>query len=241
MSKKKKETGNIDLGAHLQKARRSLKVRIEDAVKETKIRATYIKAMESGDLDSLPGGVYTKGYLKTYAEFLKLDPDDVIERMNRVEKEAPSSASDQNMVSEPYREEFSPSLMIIVSSIVIAIVAYSVWHKFYAASDEIKDERAQKVIGVFSNPDPVITLVANDKVKLKIEYMDGSALYEKEMDYGDTYFLPNKEEVIMTAETPEAIEIYLDGEKVSSFSNLEEKSGGLVLDVEKLLANLEIH
>jgi hypothetical protein len=46
------------------------------AERDTKIRARYLAALEQGDYRELPGAVYTKGFLRNYALYLGLDPDD---------------------------------------------------------------------------------------------------------------------------------------------------------------------
>lgn len=45
----------------------------------TKIRVRYIQALEAEEYGILPGTTYTKGYLRTYAKQLGLNPDEVIE------------------------------------------------------------------------------------------------------------------------------------------------------------------
>jgi len=238
-AKKKKENVGVLIGAQLCKARGALKSRIEDVVKETKIRATYIKAMESGEFESLPGGVYTKGYLRSYAKFLGLDGDEIIDKLNRgdeIIEEVPEKEEETiiDATDDPQSAEFSPSLMIIVASIVTSIVIYAVWSEFYDIP-EVRDERAQKVLGVLSNPNPTVTIVANDEVTLVIENPSGGVVYEGKMNYGDTYFLPEKDGLIMKAGSQESVELYLDGEHVSTLDNLEKKSdGGIVLDTNKL-------
>ncbi|MBA2701829.1 MAG: helix-turn-helix domain-containing protein [Chloroflexi bacterium] len=48
------------------------------AERDTKIRSRYLAALERGDYRELPGPVYTKGFLRNYALYLGLDPDDVL-------------------------------------------------------------------------------------------------------------------------------------------------------------------
>src|SRR6185369_9147221 len=53
------------------------------AERETKIRVRYLSALESGDYRDLPGAVYTKGFLRNYAIYLGLDPEDVLRQWRR--------------------------------------------------------------------------------------------------------------------------------------------------------------
>ncbi len=51
---------------------------IEDA---TKIRIKYLKAIEEDKFDEIPGKVYAKGFVKSYARYLKIDQEPVILEM----------------------------------------------------------------------------------------------------------------------------------------------------------------
>jgi cytoskeletal protein RodZ len=53
------------------------------AERDTKIRARYLAALERGDYKDLPGAVYTKGFLRNYALYLGLDPEDVLYQWRR--------------------------------------------------------------------------------------------------------------------------------------------------------------
>src|SRR3954469_13750076 len=62
----------------LAAARERKGVDLYRAERDTKIRARYLAALERGDYRDLPGAVYTKGFLRNYAIYLGLDPDDVL-------------------------------------------------------------------------------------------------------------------------------------------------------------------
>ena len=65
------------LGDALRTQREQMGVTLEQAAEDTRIRAKFLQAIESGDYQSLPGTVYTKGFLRNYAEYLSLDPDEM--------------------------------------------------------------------------------------------------------------------------------------------------------------------
>ncbi len=62
-----------EIGLRMKERREELGLSIDDAVKETKIRSKYLKAIENGHFDIIPGEVYAKGFIKSYAKFLGLD------------------------------------------------------------------------------------------------------------------------------------------------------------------------
>jgi cytoskeletal protein RodZ len=54
---------------------------IRNVATATRIRAEYLAALESDDLERLPAPVYAKGYLRTYARYLGVDPEPLVEML----------------------------------------------------------------------------------------------------------------------------------------------------------------
>jgi len=66
------------LGDALRLQREQMGVTLVQAAEDTRIREKFLQAIESGDYQSLPGTVYTKGFLRNYAEYLNLDPEEML-------------------------------------------------------------------------------------------------------------------------------------------------------------------
>jgi cytoskeletal protein RodZ len=62
------------LGETLRRARLSKNVTFEDAERVTRIRREYLEALEREDFGRLPAPVYARGFLRSYAGYLGLDP-----------------------------------------------------------------------------------------------------------------------------------------------------------------------
>lgn len=71
------------IGAKLRKQRQSRRLTLAEIAASTKIQERYLAAIESGDDSELPASVFVKGYLRTYAESLGLDPASVLEEYER--------------------------------------------------------------------------------------------------------------------------------------------------------------
>src|SRR3954462_11052048 len=52
---------------------------IADVEVATKIRAKYLRALENEEFGLLPGNTFVKTFLRTYAEYLGLDPQLLLE------------------------------------------------------------------------------------------------------------------------------------------------------------------
>src|SRR3954467_334721 len=67
------------IGETLREARMRQHLDITDVEARTKIRAKYLRALENEDFGMLPGATFVKSFLRTYAEFLGLDPHILVE------------------------------------------------------------------------------------------------------------------------------------------------------------------
>ncbi len=69
-----------EVGRNLQQQRELLGLSLDDVVRHTHLRKHYLKALELGDLQSLPSPVQGRGMLKNYATFLGMDPEPLLLR-----------------------------------------------------------------------------------------------------------------------------------------------------------------
>ncbi len=77
----------VEVGQRLAEARESQNITLEQAEKETRIRLKYLLAMEAGDFDALPNDVVERGFLRSYAQYLGLDPAPLIAAFNAARPE----------------------------------------------------------------------------------------------------------------------------------------------------------
>ncbi len=73
----------------MREARLRQKIDIAEVETATKIRAKYLRALENEEFDRLPGSTYVRTFLRTYAEFLGLDPHLLVEEY-RIRHEPPT-------------------------------------------------------------------------------------------------------------------------------------------------------
>jgi|GEM_PF-804559 len=70
----------LENGVILRERRESMGVTIDEVETATKIRHKYLAALEGDDWQLLPGEIVGRGFLRNYASFLDLDPNEMIER-----------------------------------------------------------------------------------------------------------------------------------------------------------------
>jgi cytoskeleton protein RodZ len=69
--------GGAKIGPVLEKARKERGLTLEEVEHATKIRKRYLAGLEREDYGVLPDAVYAQGFLKTYANYLGLDGEEL--------------------------------------------------------------------------------------------------------------------------------------------------------------------
>ncbi len=73
------------IGPTLREARNRRKLDLAEVEAAIKIRVRYLQAIENEEWDALPGGAYTRGFIRTYASYLGLDGDRLADDYRRAE------------------------------------------------------------------------------------------------------------------------------------------------------------
>ncbi len=71
------------VGPILREARNRRKVDLSTVEAATRIRVRFLRAIENEEWDVLPGGVYTRGFIRTYAAYLGLDGERLADDFRR--------------------------------------------------------------------------------------------------------------------------------------------------------------
>jgi cytoskeletal protein RodZ len=114
------------LPERLLAARERKGVDLYRAERDTKIRSRYLAALEHGEYGELPGAVYTKGFLRNYALYLGLDPEDVIRQWKRERVDSEVSAEPVLSVPRPLaapRQGLTFSPVIVVAALLTVLIA----------------------------------------------------------------------------------------------------------------------
>jgi helix-turn-helix protein len=125
------EQAGLPIGEALKRTRTRQKIDIRTVEQQTKIRIKYLRALENEEWDVLPGPAYAKGFLRTYAHFLGLDGDALVDEYRRT-VEAAQAADQAYPFGEPLlerrmrpggepRRRWSGRAMAIVALLVAAV------------------------------------------------------------------------------------------------------------------------
>ena len=118
------------IGPLLRERRLELKLSLNEVAAQTRIRKTYIEALEEGRFEELPGRVYVIGFLQNYARALGLPAAPLIEAMSSQEKNSDSAiktmAPAAPTVLKPSRFPARWLLLLVVVSLLLLVVVWLV-------------------------------------------------------------------------------------------------------------------
>ena len=93
----------------------------------TKIRAKYLRALESEEWELLPGPTFVKTFLRTYAEYLELDARLLVEEYKqRFERPAGMDVTPLNLRRQRRRRRVAPRIgpgLVVVLGVVVLLAA----------------------------------------------------------------------------------------------------------------------
>ncbi len=141
-----------DVGAALKAIRQFHGVTLQDLADATRIRQTYLDALEGMRLDELPSRPFAIGYVKAYARHLGLDADEAVERFRNDNPE-----HDEGLRAPiGVRKERDPRLaLIIIVGLLIgaAIILWNVAQRSIAEKAPSKAVVAETQVAVVPSTD----------------------------------------------------------------------------------------
>jgi len=81
---------NKVIGQQLRETREAKSLTLDQVSREIRIRTRYLQALEEGNLGELPSAVHVRGFLRSYADFLGLNADELLETLRHPERTTPS-------------------------------------------------------------------------------------------------------------------------------------------------------
>jgi cytoskeletal protein RodZ len=116
----------MGLGERFRAAREERGLTLSEVGEQLRIRSVYLAAIEEENWKAIGAPVYIRGFLRTYARFLGLDPEEAVGEFNSTSGVAPSSAPAAEIRISSGQRSMAPLLWIagIVAIVLIGFVIY---------------------------------------------------------------------------------------------------------------------
>src|SRR5258706_752528 len=121
------------VGQDLRKARQRKGEDLAQISSVLKIRKDYLDALEESKFDAIPGRAYIIGFVRTYAQYLGLDPNECINRIKREIAGRGDGREGNVEVSSPRERKLPPGGIWLAIFLLIAVL-YGAYYLFVAAN-----------------------------------------------------------------------------------------------------------
>jgi cytoskeletal protein RodZ len=114
------------LGDEFRAAREARHLSLSDVSEQIHIRSVYLQSLEDEDWKAIAAPVYVRGFIRTYARFLGLDPEHAVGRFN-------ATLGDGHKGSDPVlaaparrrRPSFALWAAVVIAVLLVGFVGYS--------------------------------------------------------------------------------------------------------------------
>ena len=105
----------LTVGQYLQKYREAMEISLESVSKVTRINLSHLKALEKDEFYLLPAETFTLGYLRSYAKFIHLDPDQVVAGYRSQMEEKRKKGHSPELIVHPSLSLLKQSLNLLLT------------------------------------------------------------------------------------------------------------------------------
>jgi cytoskeletal protein RodZ len=148
----------------LRRQREMREINLRDIADRTKISLRYLEAMEADRFDLLPAPIFAKGFLREYARYVGLSPDEVVNHYLAVHQpEEVDQPGDQTLIAmEKKRRKKGRSwtwglFLLLAGALLLALVALVSWLVERRAAEPEKAPPPPQVVAPQPTPQPVAT------------------------------------------------------------------------------------
>jgi cytoskeletal protein RodZ len=168
-----------DLGARLKQARIAKGVQLRDIATATKISVVALEALERSDFSRLPGGIFSRAFVRAYALAVGLDPEvavnEFLVEFAQYEKDAeknrkqPEITPDDLHFVERQRKALRTLRLVLLGAALVALaaVAYLVFVWWPASQRASSTTSAPSALSAPAAVTLTATVAAADRVPLR--------------------------------------------------------------------------
>jgi cytoskeleton protein RodZ len=142
------------LGEELRAAREARNLSLSDVSERIHIRTVYLQALEEEDWGAISAPVYVRGFLRTYARFLGLEPEAVVERFNASLPASGYAASTAPSRAGARAARDGPSIWLWLAAAAAVILVAFVGYNYYELQRDSGAPAAQVSGELLASPSP---------------------------------------------------------------------------------------
>jgi len=113
---------SLTLGEKLRQAREERGISISEVAEQTRISAHYLESIENDDYRPLPGGIFNKGFVKSYAKFIDIDEQEALQDYARLIAANDSGNDGELKVYKPEVLTDDRSVGSMIPTVIVAVI-----------------------------------------------------------------------------------------------------------------------
>ena len=161
-----------DVGSRLRAAREAKQISLREIAATTKISISALEALEENDVAQLPGGIFTRAFVRSYAAEVGLDPEQTMrEFMAQVpaegideEKEYDDRSREQDLFQSHQRMAGTVLKLVVVSVLVAGLLLYVGMRDGPTGTDAPEAPTAEAVPALPARLEPPVEPVLSEAV-----------------------------------------------------------------------------
>ncbi len=118
----------MSLGERFRAAREERGLTLSEVAEQLRIRSVYLAAIEDENWGAIGASVYARGFLRTYARYLALDPEQAVAEYNAtMPNPTPGTGAGSSMASERREPRSLGTLVWVAGAIALALIGFVVY------------------------------------------------------------------------------------------------------------------
>ncbi|HQU86149.1 MAG TPA: helix-turn-helix domain-containing protein [Pyrinomonadaceae bacterium] len=120
---------SLTLGEKLRQAREERGISIAEVAEQTRISPHYLEFIENDDFRTLPGGIFNKGFVKSYAKYVGIDEQEALQDYSKLVSSQESEVSEEPKTYRPevLTDDRAGSSILPTAIIAIVILGLMTW------------------------------------------------------------------------------------------------------------------
>lgn len=231
------------IGERLEEARKRKGISIREAAEQTKIRGDYLQKFEANSFDIDLPALYIRGFIRTYARYLELDPERLVndvdaalaregkparreqrEPLGRVDFGATEQRTPENGESAANTRAAREKALLIkfgllaggaLVAIVVIILLINVL--FVRSSPKPAQPTPQQAAQPTAPQEDVLTVIAKGPVRVKVLRVSNNQVLQDgltAMAPGETKMFRYTDKLKVTVDDPSKLALELNGRRV---------------------------
>lgn len=160
-------------GALLGAQRETLELSLQQVADRLNLTMHFVRSIESDNYEKLPGDVFIRGYLRSYAELLQLDSQYVLELYNHFTQRRQARKQEAiKRISRRRKDKNRP--WIVVSGIAFVLLALILWYFNRPGDSQVsrQNEQGSAATAMAGGAEQQITALAGNDAEQSIRILD---------------------------------------------------------------------